>query len=270
MGAETPSILRPPVLWNEAPAPPHAALPGFRTGDEFVELDLPGSGAITVTVDTIVVHGPDESKRQQVLAQLGSWALGQQLRALGFTVINGSCITRNGRSIILTGPPRVGSSLLALVLIERGWSLTSDGIVAWDADEVPLVLSEEVTVDRSVIIGLDPARIIPAMSERDRVRVLCPSIGSGELAGAVLLGRRAAIGAPQVIYNENANPLAERLSTTPIPALIRGRANRPHHVPAVPGLRVLRPLNGDEQVLRSSTPPVLAGLIESQLLELCS
>lgn len=255
---------------QDGPAPQRGPLPGFHRTVTSVTLELPGSGAITVTSEAIVVRGPDDLARRQVVAQLGNWARGQWFRAQGLTVLNGTCIERDGTTIVFTGPPRTGCSLLALVLVNRGWSLTSDGIVAWGPDGVPLVVDEAITVDRSVVRGIHPDRLATVASGRDRVSVRADSVATGPIGGSVVLGRRMALTDAQVISSEGSNPIAERLSSTPIPALVPGSPIAEEHIPSAPGLRLLRPISSDEAVVRRSAPPVLADLIEETLRGFCA
>lgn len=248
-------------------------MPGLRRNEQSVELELPGYGAMAVATDRIVAYGPDPAARRQVAAQLGTWARGQWLRAQGLTTLNGTCIARDGRSIVITGAPGVGSSLLALVLLERGWQLTSDGIVAWGADNVPLQIDAPLTLDREVVRRVDASRLHTAVSGRDRVHVQPLAVGTGPLAGSVILGRRLALTEPRIIRTEpthnNSGPLAERLRTAMIPALVPQAKPLTAPVPALPGLQVIRPRSVEEAIVRSSAPPVLADLIEPTLLEWC-
>jgi len=249
-------------------------MPDLRWDEQSVELELPGYGSMAVTVDRIVACGPDSAARQQVVAQLGTWARGQWLRAQGLTTLNGSCIARNDRSIIITGAPRIGSSLLAVALLERGWQLASDGIVAWGAADVPLQINEPFTLDRDVVGALDPLLVRQATSGRDRVHVQPRLAGTGRITGVVVLGRRLALDRTQIARIEatatSGGLLAERVSASPLPALVPHARPLQAPAPSVPGIRIIRPNSVDEAIVRASAPPVLADLIEPTLLEWCS
>ena len=248
-------------------------MPGLRRNEKSVELELPGYGAMAVATDRIVAYGPDQAARQQVAAQLGTWARGQWLRAQGLITVSGTCIARSGRSIVITGAPGVGSSLLALALLERGWQLTSDGIVAWGSDNVPLQIDEPLTLDREVVRRVDPGRVGTAISGRDRVHVQPLAVGTGTLAGSVTLGRRLAVTEPRIIRTEktqtNGSALAGRLRAAMIPALVPQASPVKAPVPALPGLQVIRRRSLDEATVRASAPPVLADLIKPTLWEWC-
>lgn len=247
---------------------------GLRWDEQAVQLELPGYGSMAVSAERIVAYGPTTAQRQQVAAQLGTWARGQWLRAQGLTTINGTCISRDSRSIVITGPPGVGSSLLALVLLERGWQLTSDGIIAWGEDNVPLRIDLPLTLDREVVRRVEPSRIHTAVSGRDRVHVQPLSVGTGRLAGSVILGRRLALTEPRVIRTESAqttsSPLAARVRTAMIPALVPKAKSSNAPVPALPGLQLIRPRSADEAIVRASSPVILADLVEPVLVEWCS
>lgn len=264
----------PAIEFREGPAASPGPIPGIRWSDHSVELDLPGQGSIVVSGTGIIVLGPDEDSRQQVHAQLGTWARGQWLRANGLTAVNGTCIAREGRSIVFTGAPRIGCSLLALVLLERGWQLASDGIVAWGDDCVPLTFGGSITADRIVVPGIDPARVSTAISGRDRVHIQAPAVGTGTITGSVFLGRRLALTGPRVSRSDpstaNRESLNEHWAAACIPTLVPASRPTDTVLPQVPILSLVRPRSIDEAIVRSSAPPILAELIEPTLLELCS
>jgi len=84
----------------------------------------------------------------------------------------------------------------------------------------------------------------------------------------VVLSRRLALREAVIQGSEGADLLAERLATSPVPPLVNGSDQPPACVPAVPGVRVRRPISSDEAVVRRSSPPVLAGMIETAFSEL--
>lgn len=273
MAVEHPPL--PVITYREGPAPTAGPLPGIRWSKTHVELDLPGHGSVAVSVDGITITGPHPTSREHVHGQLGTWARGQWLRAQGLTTINGTCIATNDRAIVITGAPRAGSSLLALALIERGWQLTSDGLIAWDRERIPWHLDHSITADRAVVPGIPATRITPLTTGRDRVAVHAPATGTGTIAGSIILGRRLAVNAPQITRTDprdwTSDRLTERLTRHAIPALV------PHSLPTTPtetapapSLQVIRPISVEESVLRSASPPVLADLVEPALREFCS
>jgi len=257
-----------PVEFRDGSAPVRGPMPGFRRLSHSVKLDLPELGSTEVSAEAVIVSGPDQKSRNQVLGQLGTWATGQWLRANGLTAMNGSCVERGGRTVILTGAPRTGCSVLALAMMKQGWALTSDGVVGWGDDGVPVRFGDVVTVDRSVALGVESSRLSAAVSGRDRVEVRCSPTRTGRLGGVVVLSRRLALREVAIQGSEGADLLAERLATSPIPPLVNGLNQPPACVPAVPGVRVRRPISSDEAVVRRSSPPVLAGMIETAFSEL--
>lgn len=115
----------------ELPTAPVAAL---HSGPGSVTLGLPGRAWITVTGADVVIEAASDAVAGAVLAELGSWIVGQAAAQTGNLVLQGACVARDGRALVLGGRPRSGCSLVALALIGQGWSLVSDGVAVLRLD----------------------------------------------------------------------------------------------------------------------------------------
>ena len=114
------------VRSSDLPSGPVATLLG---GPGSVTLGLPGRARITVAGGHVVIETASDAVAGDVLAELDSWIVGQTAAQAGCLVLQGAGVARDGRALVLAGRPRSGCSLVALSLVEQGWSLVSDGVV---------------------------------------------------------------------------------------------------------------------------------------------
>jgi hypothetical protein len=73
---------------------------------------------------------PDGSSLEEAIAYLLGPVLGVLLRYRGVVCLHGSAVARDGRAVVLVGPPGVGKSTTAAALAQRGYTLLADDIAA--------------------------------------------------------------------------------------------------------------------------------------------
>lgn len=162
------------VEWAEADVPPGAPMAGWDVHDGVGLLTLPGLGSARISEAGIVLLTPDVTAAQALWARMGDWAAAQVLQARGLTVLRGAAIGRGGQVVVLSGPPRCGASISALIACLNGWGLVADGHVVLDAGGRILNSSCEVVVDSDAISDLPPQfarRALPTRRPRSAVTV---------------------------------------------------------------------------------------------------
>lgn len=107
-------------------SPPHATC-GRRTG-ETITLTWP-SGTFAVTANQIVVDAADPVKAIDLFLQP---CLAVALAARGTEVLHGCAVGDDGRAIAVLGDSGVGKTTAGLMLLDRGWQLISDDLLAFD------------------------------------------------------------------------------------------------------------------------------------------
>lgn len=162
------------VEWAEADIPPDSPLAGWDVDDGVGLLTLPGLGSARLNESGIVLLTPDVTTAQALWSRIGDWAVAQVLQARGFTVLRGAAIGRGDQVMVLSGPPRCGASISALIACLHEWGLVVDGHVVLDSSGRILNSSREVVVDSDVITVLPPSfarRALPTRRPRSAVTV---------------------------------------------------------------------------------------------------
>lgn len=176
------------VEWAEGDLPPGAPMAGWDVDDGVGLLTLPGLGSARVSEAGIVLLTPDTTSALGLWARIGDWALAQVLQARGLTVLRGAAIGRGDQVLVLSGPPRCGASISALIACLHGWGLVADGHVVLDASGRILNWSEEVVVDSDVISDLPPQVVRrPLPTRRPRSAVTVETHPGGVVSDLILM-----------------------------------------------------------------------------------
>jgi hypothetical protein len=93
---------------------------------------------------------------------LGS-AVGALLIQRGMLVLHGNALEKDGRAIVGLGPSGAGKSTTAYALMEQGWRLLADDLVAITADGLVLPGIPRIKLwhDAALAFGLDPEGLPP-------------------------------------------------------------------------------------------------------------
>lgn len=162
------------VEWEAAAVPPGAPMAGWEVDGGVGLLTLPRLGSARISDSSIVLLTPDETTAQALWARIGDWAAAQVLQTRGLTVLRGAAIGREGQVVVLSGPPRCGASISALIACQQGWGLVADGHVVLDPSGRILNASSEVVVDTDSIALLPltfARRALPTRRPRSAVTV---------------------------------------------------------------------------------------------------
>lgn len=163
-----------PVEWESAALPPAGPIAGWEVDSGVGLLTLPRLGSARISAAGIVLQTPDQPTAEALWARIGDWASAQCLQARGLTVLRGAAIGRGDQVVVLSGPPRCGASISALIASRQGWGLVADGHVVIGEDGRVLNASSEVVLDTHAISML-PAqfarRALPTQRPRTAVTV---------------------------------------------------------------------------------------------------
>ena len=246
--------------WGAAPAP--GPIAGWWDDPDRLEIAMPGLGAIRVDPDRIVVTAPSEEAAGKLVTRLGSWARAHWWILQGFTACRATVVGRDGRAIALIGIERTGASLLALALIEHGWSVISDGLAVFDPHGLAMHIPGPVTIDAGPAAHLryDLPQVRLAAG-RERVGVLVPAHPSARLSGYVAIRARRSI--PSLIVRGPVDPFQTPPGPTSGIASCRVPARE---LPAGRWWRVDRPIPEHLAAMRESAPSVIASLLAPLLV----
>lgn len=231
-----------PVKWEAAAVPPGAPMAGWDVSGAVGLLTLPGLGAARMSESGIVLLTPDEITAQALWARIGDWAVAQVLQARGLTVLRGAAIGREGRIVVLSGPPRCGASISALIACQQGWGLVADGHVVLDPGGRVLNASTEVVVDTDSIAPLPPTfarRALP--TRRPRSAVTVDTHPGGVVRDLVLMSMMQGMATISVTEPETDALLGELLVNAAFDRSLPATAPDPMEVIlGIPGIRLTR------------------------------
>ncbi|MFZ2956570.1 MAG: hypothetical protein WA705_06745 [Candidatus Ozemobacteraceae bacterium] len=120
------------VLWGDVPesiSTPNINQPQFQANAGEMLLRVKGVANFYVCDGKRIVISPCGSRDAPLLRiyLLGS-CFGALLQQRGTLALHGSCVSKNGRSMLLTGASGAGKSTLATTFLAHGWKLLSDDV----------------------------------------------------------------------------------------------------------------------------------------------
>jgi len=153
-----------PVGWPPLPPGPHDT-PFLQMTRGDLRLTVEEIGRFRVSGgDTIAWCREQSTVSDQDLRTflLGS-AVGALLIQRGMLVLHGNALEKDGRAIVCLGHSGDGKSTLAYALMQRGWRLLADDLVAITADGhvLPGIPRIKLWHDAAKAFGLDPAALPP-------------------------------------------------------------------------------------------------------------
>ena len=153
-----------PGEWPPLPARPHdTAFLQMGPGD--LRLTVEGIGRMRIHDGVrIAWHRQGEEVSDQDLRTflLGS-AVGALLIQRGMLVLHGNALVKNGQAIVCLGHSGAGKSTLAYALMQQGWRLLADDLVAITPDGLvlPGIPRIKLWEDAAVAFGLEPKTLTP-------------------------------------------------------------------------------------------------------------
>jgi len=153
-----------PASWPPLPPGPHDT-PFVQMARGDLRLTVEGIGRFRVSAgDTIAwsrEHGGVEDQDLRTFL-LGS-AVGALVIQRGMLVLHGNALEKDGRAIVCLGHSGDGKSTLAYALMQRGWRLLADDLVAITPDGLVLPGIPRIKLwhDAAKAFGLDPEALPP-------------------------------------------------------------------------------------------------------------
>jgi hypothetical protein len=153
-----------PGLWPELPPGPHDT-PFLQMGRGDLRLTVESIGQFRISGgERIAWHRDHPAVRDQDLSTflLGS-AVGALLIQRGILVLHGNALEKEGRAIVCMGHSGAGKSTLAYALMQQGWRLLADDLVAISPEGhvLPGIPRIKLWHDAAKAFGLNPAELPP-------------------------------------------------------------------------------------------------------------
>jgi len=153
-----------PQRWPELAAGAHDT-PFLQMGRGDLRLTVEGIARFRISnADLIAWQKADGSVSDQDLRTflLGS-AVGALMIQRGMLVLHGNALERNGQAIVCMGHSGAGKSTLAYALMQQGWRLLADDLVAItpDGQVLPGIPRIKLWHDAAKAFGLDPDALPP-------------------------------------------------------------------------------------------------------------
>jgi hypothetical protein len=150
--------------WPELPAGPHDT-PFLQMARGDLRLTVNAIGRFRITDgDRIAWQRQDDSVSDQDIRTflLGS-AVGALLIQRGMLVLHGNALEKNGQAIVCMGHSGAGKSTLAYALMQQGWRLLADDLVAITPQGrvLPGIPRIKLWHDAAKAFGLDPEALPP-------------------------------------------------------------------------------------------------------------
>ena len=154
----------PPSEWPQLPAGPHDTT-FLQMGRGDLRLTVEGIGQFRIHDGMrIDWHRQGEEVSDQDLRTflLGS-AVGALLIQRGMLVLHGNALEKDGKAIVCLGHSGAGKSTLAYSLMQQGWRLLADDLVAVNGEGMVLPGIPRIKLwhDAAKAFGLDPATLPP-------------------------------------------------------------------------------------------------------------
>ena len=172
-----------PQNWPELPAGPHDT-PFLRMGRGDLRLTVADIGHFRINNgEQIAWQRANRSVSDQDLRTflLGS-AVGALLIQRGMLVLHGNALERDGEAIVCMGHSGAGKSTLAYALMQQGWRLLADDLVAItpDGQVLPGIPRIKLWHDAAEAFGLDPEALPPIRNGMHKYLLLGDAIERAE------------------------------------------------------------------------------------------
>jgi hypothetical protein len=154
----------PPSEWPQLEPGPHDT-PFLQMARGDLRLSIDDIGCFRITAgERIAWHRQHSGVSDQDISTflLGS-AVGALLIQRGIFVLHGNALEKDGKAIVCMGHSGAGKSTLAYALMQQGWRLLADDLVAVSPDGLVLPGIPRIKLwhDAAKAFGLDPDRLPP-------------------------------------------------------------------------------------------------------------
>lgn len=150
--------------WPDLPPGPHdTPFLQMKRGD--LRLTVEGIGRFRITNGTRIAWYPEHAgvSDQDIRTFLLGSAVGALLIQRGMLVLHGNALEKNGQAIVCMGHSGAGKSTLAYALMQQGWRLLADDLVAVTPQGMVLPGIPRIKLwhDAAKAFGLDPDTLPP-------------------------------------------------------------------------------------------------------------
>ena len=221
-----------PQCWPALPPGPYDT-PFLQMGRGDLRLTVEGIGRFRISnSDQITWQRANGTVSDQDLRTflLGS-AVGALLIQRGMLVLHGNALERNGQAIVCLGHSGAGKSTLAYALMQQGWRLLADDLVAItpDGQVLPGIPRIKLWHDAAEAFGLDPEALPPIRQGMEKYLLLGKAIERAEQPCPLRALYR--IRQRRQDSNDSGNSRIARISSQKQAALcLRNQAFRPRFV----------------------------------------
>lgn len=170
-----------PECWPELPPGLHDT-PFLQMGRGDLRLTVEDIGRFRITGgDRIAWHRAHQGVSDQDLCTflLGS-AVGALLIQRGMLVLHGNALEKDGRAVVCMGHSGAGKSTLAYALMQQGWRLLADDLVAVTPDGrvLPGIPRIKLWHDAAKAFGLDLVQLPPIRQGMDKYLLMGDAVHS--------------------------------------------------------------------------------------------
>jgi hypothetical protein len=153
-----------PQGWPQLPPGPHDT-PFLQMARGDLRLTVEGIGRFRITDGVRIAWHRQHSgvSDQDIRTFLLGSAVGALLIQRGMLVLHGNALEKDGQAIVCLGHSGAGKSTLAYALMQQGWRLLADDLVAVNGEGMVLPGIPRIKLwhDAAKAFGLDPAALPP-------------------------------------------------------------------------------------------------------------
>lgn len=166
-GGGTPQVVIAPADPQHWPPPPAGAhdTPFLQMAPGELRLKVEGIGRYWISGGVRISWWREHEgvSDQDIRTFLLGSAVGALLIQRGLLVLHGNALEKNGESIVCLGQSGAGKSTLAYALLQQGWRLLADDLVAISPDGLVLPGIPRIKLwhDAAQAFGLDPDQLVP-------------------------------------------------------------------------------------------------------------
>jgi hypothetical protein len=153
-----------PCNWPELP-PGNNDTPFVQMAKDDLRLQVEGIGCFRISDGARIAwsRSSSEVSDQDLRTFLLGSAVGALLIQRGMLVLHGNALVKDGQAIVCLGHSGAGKSTLAYALMQQGWRLLADDLVAIAPDGLvlPGIPRIKLWEDAAVAFGLTPETLMP-------------------------------------------------------------------------------------------------------------
>lgn len=224
-----------PAGWPPLPPGPHDT-PFVQMARGDLRLTVEGIGRFRISGGTTIAWSRErgEVADQDLRTFLLGSAVGALLIQRGMLVLHGNALEKDGRAIVCLGHSGDGKSTLAYALMQRGWRLLADDLVALSADGLVLPGIPRIKLwhDAAKAFDLDPQALPPIRQGMHKYLLMGEEIRRADQAAPLtaLYRIQRQRHNDQAATEGDTSPIRPILTQKGITLMLRNQAFRPRFV----------------------------------------